>query len=70
MATYNKQLKAFYKAQGLQGKHLRSALKYDRRRVRVESETSRFTAPNALSHLFLFSESREGHRYWMVRDDA
>lgn len=70
MAKYNQQLRAFYKAQGLQGKHLRSALKYDRRRVREETDVDRFKDPSWLTCLFFFGGTREGCAYWFERCEA
>lgn len=70
MAQYSKQLRAFYKKQGLQGRHLRSALKYDRRRVREEADVDRFADFSWLGCLFLFEEAREGGAYWHERSAA
>lgn len=63
--SINKQLSRFYKSQGLTGKHLRSALKYDRRAVRVQ-RTSRTAL--VLCRAFVWSDTPQGLAYWARRD--
>lgn len=63
--NYNQQLRAFYKNQGLTGKHLRGALKHDRRRIR---KLSAHTNAEPLCSLFVWGRTREGCAYWNSRD--
>lgn len=63
--SINKQLSRFYKHQGLTGKHLRSALKYDRKAVRVNRPG--WVAAD-LSRAFCWTDSPQGFDYWHLRD--
>lgn len=64
------QLRAFYAAQGLTGKHLRSAMRHDMRRIRKYSNKyPELVGGWLLSFLFLFEDTPEGYNYWRVRDD-
>ena len=63
--SINKQLSRFYKNQGLTGKHLRSALKYDRKAVRVNRPG---WVAHDLSQAFVWADSPQGFVYWDKRD--
>lgn len=73
--TPNRQLSAFYKKQGLTGKHLRSALKHDRKLVlkntRAENTPQQMQYlrrhPYGIESLFHWSSTPEGHDYWAPR---
>lgn len=76
-----KQLSAFYKAQGLQGKQARKAIQADMRRVRelFRSENEMRiaelgfegawyrSASSGIAGLFSFMRAREGITYWADR---
>lgn len=73
--TINAQLSEFYKRQGLTGKHLRSALKHDRREVRrnIAQYQSAFAPedrwiPARIGEAFAWIETREGCPYWSARN--
>jgi hypothetical protein len=72
--TINAQLREFYSRQGLTGKHLRSALKHDRRRIREEVTKHQLGwpryeryDPEYLSEAFAWAGTREGAGYWAAR---
>lgn len=72
--TPRKQLQAFYAAQGLTGKHARKAVAHDLRLARREfmrvstPEYWRYSCKFGLSGLFVWHISRQGARYWMLRE--
>ena len=73
--SVKKQLQAFYKKQGLTGKHLRSALRHDMRRVRQCARafayyigTDRYK--DCLSEAFVWCDTPEGVTYWLDRHEA
>lgn len=59
----NKQLSEFYAKQGLTGKHLRKALKHDRKQVRLLKAQDY----ECLSGMFNWQSSPQGHGYWSAR---
>ena len=67
--SINKQLSKFYRKQGLTGKHLRSALKYDRRAVRqnIASTTFNGVPSGSLVDAFVWSSTPQGVEYWYIR---
>lgn len=73
--TINAQLSQFYNRQGLTGKHRRSALKHDRRKVRrntaqyqsAVAPEERWT-PTSLGTAFSWFETSEGCSYWSARN--
>lgn len=67
--SINKELSAFYKKQGLTGKHLRSALKYDRKAVRqnIASPVCFGVADVSLWGAFAWSKTPQGGDYWCAR---
>lgn len=77
-ATPRKQLQAFYKAQGLTGKHARKAVTHDLRLARrnfkakpvlfVRSWQARCRL--GIGSLFVWSETAQGHGYWRERAEA
>lgn len=64
--SINKQLSKFYKRQGLTGKHLRSALKHDRRAVRQNIASPGISA-NDLWSAFVWGHTPQGAAYWNAR---
>lgn len=67
--SINKELSKFYKKQGLTGKHLRSALKYDRRAVRqnIASTTCGGVRADTLWCAFVWLSTPQGDEYWNAR---
>lgn len=67
--SINRELSKFYKKQGLTGKHLRSALKYDRRAVRQNiASTTRYGVPSdTLWVVFVWFNTPQGAEYWNAR---
>lgn len=63
------QLRAFYAAQGLTGKHRRAAMRHDMRAVKKNAANA---APLIgifpLANMFYFVGSPEGGEYWYARD--
>ena len=72
MSVIKKQLKAFYRAQGLSGKHLRSALRWDMRTAKANAlefavENGIELDVSSISNAFDWSESKQGFDYWADR---
>lgn len=67
--SINKQLSKFYEKQGLTGKHLRSALKYDRKAVRQNISNPKCCgAPSdTLWGAFAWIDTPQGCNYWCAR---
>lgn len=66
MSRVKAQLREFYAAQGLQGKHRRKAMQYDLKQVKKLRERS---GDHRLSGLFSWVHSPQGWRYWRQRDN-
>lgn len=67
--SINNQLSKFYRNQGLTGKHLRSALKYDRRAVRqnIASPVCYGVPSDSLWDAFVWFNTPQGDEYWDAR---
>ena len=67
--SINKELSKFYKKQGLTSKHLRSALKYDRRAVRqnIASITCSGVPADTLWDAYVWFSTPQGDEYWNTR---
>lgn len=66
--TIKKQLRAFYADQGLTGKHLRKALRYDMKAVRRHVATQQRPPCNNLQNAFGWGRTPEGAEYWAHRE--
>lgn len=69
MSLIKKQLKAFYQRQGLSGKHLRSALRWDMRTAKANALA--FSQDNdipldisTISNAFEWCSTKQGFEYW------
>lgn len=69
--SINKQLSTFYVKQGLTGKHLRSALKYDRKAVRqnIANPACYGVSSDTLWSAFSWDCTPQGGKYWAARVD-
>lgn len=65
MSRVKAQLRAFYAAQGLTGRHRRKAMQYDLKKVK---ELRDFDGDHSLVSLFAWARSPQGWRYWRRRD--
>lgn len=65
MSRVKAQLREFYAAQGLQGKHRRKAMQYDLKQVKKLRKSS---GDGPLLCLFGWTCSPQGHSYWRKRD--
>lgn len=65
MSRVKAQLREFYAAQGLQGKHRRKAMQYDLKQVKKLRE---FDGDHSLASLFPWMFSPQGWHYWSRRD--
>lgn len=67
--SINSELSKFYRKQGLTGKHLRSALKHDRRAVRqnIASQVCCGAQDTTLWGAFVWYKTPQGGDYWLLR---
>lgn len=66
MSRVKAQLRAFYAAQGLTGKHRRKAMQYDLKQVKA---LRTHDMDSDLMFLLLWAESPQGYSYWSSRDN-
>lgn len=65
MSRVKAQLRAFYAAQGLTGKHRRKAMQYDLKQVK---KLRNHATDMSLMFLFVWSCTPQGGNYWALRD--
>lgn len=69
MSVIKKQLREFYRRQGLSGKHLRSAMRWDMRTAKANAlefavENGIELDTSSISNAFDWGDSDQGFRYW------
>lgn len=72
MSVIKKQLQKFYRRQGLAGKHLRSAMRWDMKTAKANAvefakEMGEPLDTSSLSHSFEWSTTKQGFDYWADR---
>lgn len=72
MSVIKKQLREFYRAQGLSGKHLRSAMRWDMRTAKANAlefavENGIELDTSSISNAFDWGQSDQGFCYWADR---
>lgn len=72
MSMIKKQLRKFYRRQGLTGKHLRSALRWDMKAAKANAvefaaEMGEELDVSTLSYAFEWGSTKQGFFYWADR---
>lgn len=72
MSIIKKQLREFYRRQGLTGKHLRSAMRWDMKAAKANAvefaeEVYEPIDLGSISRAFEWSATKQGHFYWAYR---